>query len=587
MAQEPAQRRLAAILAADVVGYSRLMAADEEGTLAAFNAHLADHIRPCIGDHEGRIVKTTGDGLLAEFASVVNAIRCALAFQAGMAERNKDIPADRRITFRIGVNLGDIIIQNGDVYGDGVNVAARLEGICEPGAVYISGTAYDHVIGKLFSDFESLGERSLKNIARPVRVYRAWGGTEHNASPAAVDVKLVTRDLPSIAVLPFANMSGDPEQEYFADGLTEDLITALTRWRSFPVIARNSTFVYKGQDVDIIKVAKELGARYVLEGSVRKGGNRVRITGQLIDGRNGHHVWAERYDRNLDDIFAVQDEIVQHISAAVAPTLDKAELAHSTGKQADDLDAWDLCLRAKALLRQNNAENNAAARGLFQRAITSRGDYSDAYSGLAQSFNQDILIAAAADRTAAATEAMEAARNAIHCDPASSWAHHELSTAYQWLNRLDDALDEARVAVDLNPNDAYALHALGNKSDLAADPDGIGHMERAQKLNPEDSLRHSHLTFLARAYIAAGDDAAAADRARQAIRRAPDYVAAHYVLALALAHLGRLSEARDAMARCEELSPGFAASRAEWQPYADNAKNERLADGRRLALAAE
>lgn len=196
MAQEPAQRRLAAILAADVVGYSRLMAADEEGTLAAFNAHLADHIRPCIGDHEGRIVKTTGDGLLAEFASVVNAIRCALAFQAGMAERNKDIPADRRITFRIGVNLGDIIIQNGDVYGDGVNVAARLEGICEPGAVYISGTAYDHVIGKLFSDFESLGERSLKNIARPVRVYRAWGGTEHNASPAAVDVKLVTRDLP-------------------------------------------------------------------------------------------------------------------------------------------------------------------------------------------------------------------------------------------------------------------------------------------------------------------------------------------------------------------------------------------------------
>lgn len=587
MADEPAQRRLAAILAADVVSYSALMGQDEEGTLAALRAHLTEHVRPCIAEHEGRIVKTTGDGLLAEFASVVNATRCALAMQAGMAERNAHTPEAQRITFRIGVNLGDVIIQDGDIYGDGVNVAARLEGICEHGAVCISGTAYDQVIGKLATDFENLGEQALKNIARPVRVYRARGEGGGNAFPIATTVSQTVRDLPSIAVLPFANMSGDPEQEYFADGLTEDLITALTRWRSFPVIARNSTFVYKGQDVDIKRVAKDLGARYVLEGSVRKGGNRVRITGQLIDGSNGHHVWAERYDRNLDDIFEVQDEIVQRISAVLAPTLDKAELARSTGMQADDLDAWDLCLRAKALLRQNTAATNAAARDLFERAVAARNDYSDAYSGLAQSFNQDILIGVAGDRNSTATLAMGAARTAIRCDPASSWAHHELSTAYQWLNRLDDALDEARVAVDLNPNDAYALHALGNKSDLAGDPNGIGHMERAQKLNPEDSLRHTHLTFLARAYIAAGDYAAATDRARQAIRRAPDYVASYYAMGLALAHMERLADARTALAKCDELSPGFVTSRADWAPYANDGKNQLLAQGRRLILGGE
>lgn len=366
MADGPVSRRLAAILAADVVAYSKLMAADEEGTLAAFSGHMTDHIRPCIADHDGRIVKTTGDGLLAEFASVVNATRSALAIQAGMVERSADMPADRRIVFRIGVNLGDVILQDGDVYGDGVNVAARLEGICEPGSVYISGTAFDHVTGKLDAAFESLGERELKNIARPVRVYRSLvDGASNPASPAMAGAGSSERELPSIAVLPFANMSGDPEQEYFADGLTEDLITALTRWRSFSVIARNSAFVYKGQDVDIKRVSAELAARYVLEGSVRKGGNRVRITAQLIDGSNGHHVWAERYDRDLDDIFEVQDEIVQHISAIVAPKLDKAELERSTSKRVEDLGAWDLCLRAKALLRQNTSANNASARELF------------------------------------------------------------------------------------------------------------------------------------------------------------------------------------------------------------------------------
>ena len=581
MVEERAQRRLAAILAADVVGYSKLMGKDEEGTLAALTAHLDDHIEPCIAEHRGRVVKTTGDGLLAEFASVVNAVRCAIAFQAGMAGRNTDIPEDQRIDFRIGVNLGDVIVQDDDVYGDGVNVAARLETLCEPGGVYVSGTVYDHVAGKLPADFDDLGEQTVKNIARPVRVYRVHMATGRKDAPGPADPASPLRAMPSIAVLPFANTSGDAEQEYFADGLTEDLITALTRWRSFPVIARNSCFAYKDKVVDIKHAARDLGARYVLEGSVRKGGARVRITVQLIDGTNGHHVWAEKYDRDLDDIFEVQDEIVQRISAVVAPELDKAELERSTGKRPEDLDAWDLCLRAKQQLRQNTLAGNIGARELFVRATGIREDDADAYSGLAQSYNQDILIGVAEDRTATATQAMEAARNAIRCDAASSWAHHELSTAYQWLNRLDDALDEARAAVDLNPNDAYALHALGNKSDMAGDPNGIAYMERAQKLNPEDAQRHTHLTFLARAYVAA------ADRARQAIRRRPEYVAAYYVMGIALAHLGRLQEARAALAKCDELSPGFAESRRNWQPYADAARNEKLLEGLRKASLLE
>ena len=587
MVEERAQRRLAAILAADVVGYSKLMGKDEEGTLATLTAHLAEHIEPCISEHRGRVVKTTGDGLLAEFASVVDAVRCAVAFQEGMAKRNSDTPVDHPIEFRIGVNLGDVIVQDDDVYGDGVNVAARLENLCEPGSVYVSGTVYHHVAGKLPAEFDDLGEQTVKNIARPVRIYRTRAETGRKAAHGPSDPLSSAPDMPSIAVLPFANTSGDTDQEYFADGLTEDLITALTRWRSFPVIARNSCFAYKGKVVDIKHAARNLGARYILEGSVRKGGERVRITAQLIDGTNGHHVWAEKYDRNLDDIFEVQDEIVQRISAVVAPELDKAELGRSIDKRSEDLGAWDLCLRAKPLLRQNTFAGNTGARELFARAIEIHEDCADAYSGLAQSYNQDILIGAAEDRTATAIQAMEAARNAIRWDTASSWAHHELSTAYQWLNRLDDALDEARVAVELNPNDAYALHALGNKSDLAGDPNGTAYMERAQKLNPEDALRHTHLTFLARAYVVAGDYSAAVDRARKAIGRRPEYVAAHYVMGIALAHLGRLQEARASLTKCDELSTRFVESRRDWQPYADKEKNERLLDGLRKASPPE
>jgi len=583
LSEERVERRLAAILAADVVGYSRLMGDDEEGTLAALKAIRRELIDPRITEHRGRIVKTTGDGFLVEFASVVDAVRCAVDVQREMSERNAGVPAETRIKLRVGINLGDIIIDGDDIFGDGVNVAARLEALAEPGGICVNRVVRDQVRDKLAFAFEDMGEQRVKNIARPVRAFRVVAESKPLPEPSAPPPTLTLPDKPTIAVLPFANMSGDAEQEYFSDGLTEDLIIALTHWRTFPVVARNSCFAYKDKAVDIKQVARELGAGYVLEGSVRKGGARVRITAQLIDAQHGHHLWAERYDRELDDIFAVQDDIVQRIAAVVAPELDKAELQRSTGKQPEDLAAWDLCLRGKQLLRGTSHEANVNARDLFLRAISASPDYSDAYTGLAQSLTQDIIIGATDDRISTATQALEAATNAVRCEGSSSWAHLELSTAYQLLNRTDDALAEARIAVKLNPYDAFALHALGNKSDLAGDTGGIGLMETAQKLNPEDAQRHTHLTFLARAYVSFGDYDAAIARARQAIRRRPDYAPAHYLLGIALGQAGRLDEARASLKKCDELSPGFVGSRQEWRPYADDAKNEKLREALRLA----
>jgi len=576
------ERRLAAILAADVVGYARLIRNDEEGTIAALKALRADLIDPKIAEHHGRIVKLMGDGMLAEFPSVVDAVRSAVETQQAVAEHNSGLTEDKRIVFRVGINLGDVIIDGDDIHGDGVNIAARLEGLSDPGGICISGAVYEQVRDRIDLSLEDLGDQKVKNIDRPVRVWRWLPDRAVTAGDTAPPERpLPLPDRPAIAVLPFINMSTDPEQEYFSDGLTEDIITALTHWRSFPVIARNSCFAYKNQSVDITQVARDLGARYLLEGSVRRDGVRVRITAQLIDGVSGHHIWAEKYDRELNNIFEIQDDIVQRIAALVAPELAKAELKRSTSKQPQDLDAWDLGLRGMASIRERTAEGNAKARGLFTRALAIRPDYADAHAGLAMSYNQDIFIEVTEDRTATATQAIEAARKAIACDELSSWAHHELSTAYQWLNRVDDALAEARIAVDLNPNDAYGLHALGNKSDLAGDPDGIAFMEKAQKLNPEDARLPAHLTFLARAYVNIGNHGAAVERARQAIRRRHDYVPAYYILAISLGCLGELDEARAALAKCDELSPDFVQSRQGWQPYADPASNERLQEGLR------
>jgi adenylate cyclase len=351
-------RRLAAILAADVAGYSRLMGADEEGTLERLKALRHELLDPKIAEHRGRIVKTTGDGLLVEFASVVDAVRCAVAVQQAMAERNTGIAADSHIQLRIGINLGDVIVEGDDLYGDGVNIAARIEALADAGGVFVSHTVYDHVRDRLPFVFEDLGEQQVKNIARPVRVYRVGpesllpnppprAGEGRVGAGAAAALSLPNK--PSIAVLPFANMSGDAEQEYFADGMVEEIITALSRIRWLFVIARNSTFTYKGQAVDVRRVGRELGVRYVLEGSVRKSGNRVRITGQLIDAISGAHLWADRFDGALEDIFELQDKVASSVAGVIEPTLQAAETGRSAYRPTRDLTAYDLYLRAYAL----------------------------------------------------------------------------------------------------------------------------------------------------------------------------------------------------------------------------------------------
>jgi adenylate cyclase len=385
MTEERVERRLTAILAADVAGYSRLMGADEEGTLAALKMLRREVADPKIKEHRGRIVNTTGDGLLSEFASAVDAVRCAVEVQREMAARNADVPAERRIDFRIGVNLGDIIVDKNDIFGDGVNLATRLEALAEPGGICVSRVVRDQVRDKLALSFEDMGEQQVKNIARPVRTYRILlaeraGGTLILSEAAAPRALL---DRPSIAVLPFNNVSGDPEQEYFVDGITEDIITALSKWRWFLVIARNSTFAYKGKSIDLKEVRRDLGARYVLDGSMRRAGQRVRITSQLIDTATGTHLWAERYDRDLTDIFAVQDDIASRVVAAIEPALSRAEGQRVIAKRSEHMGAWDYCQRGFWHVNKGTATDGKVASGLFQQALTLDPSLADAHLGLA------------------------------------------------------------------------------------------------------------------------------------------------------------------------------------------------------------
>jgi adenylate cyclase len=376
-----ATRRLAAILAADVAGYSRQIEVDEEGTLGRLRILRAEIIDPKIAGHRGRIVKTTGDGLLVEFSSVVDALRCAAEIQAAMAESNAGAPTDRRIDLRIGIHQGDIVVEDGDIFGDGVNVAARLEGLAEPGGICVSARVQEDVSGRLDIAFEDMGEQALKNIARPVRAYRvvaATGSAFARARPA-----LALPDKPSIAVLPFANMSGDPEQEYFADGMVEEIITALSRIRWLFVIARNSSFIYKGQAIDVKQVGRELGVRYVLEGSVRKSGQRVRIMGQLINATSGAHLWADRFDGSLEDVFDLQDKVAISVAGVIEPTLQAAEAARSVNRPTKDLDAYDLYVRA--LPRWVSWEKDLVLEGLnlLEQAIERHQRYGPALSSAA------------------------------------------------------------------------------------------------------------------------------------------------------------------------------------------------------------
>ncbi|HEY8873914.1 MAG TPA: adenylate/guanylate cyclase domain-containing protein, partial [Stellaceae bacterium] len=440
-----ATRRLAAILAADVAGYSRLMGADEEGTLARLNAHRRALVDPKIAEHKGRIVKTTGDGLLAEFPSVVDAVRCAVEVQRGMAERNTAAPAPECIQFRIGINLGDVIVEDDDIFGDGVNIAARLEALAEPGGVLISNNVHDQVRDRLPFAFTDLGDQQVKNIARPVRVYRVTAREQ-----PVPETALALPDKPSIAVLPFQNISGDPEQEYFADGMVEEIITALSRIRWFFVIARNSTSTYKGHAVDVKQVGRELGVRYVLEGSVRKSGNRIRVTAQLVEAETGNHVWAERYDRDLADIFAVQDEITERVVAAIEPELYAAEQVRSQSKPPDILDAWECVIRALSLIGQGTRDDNTEAEALCRRAIAIAPGYGRAHSLLAWALLRRSVYSG--DLRTLVPEISAEAQIALALDDRDPWAHVAQANLFIRLCRFGEAVSASRRALELNPN---------------------------------------------------------------------------------------------------------------------------------------
>jgi adenylate cyclase len=454
VARERVQRRLAAILAADVAGYSRLMGDDEEGTLASLRAHLSELFEPSIDEHQGRIVKATGDGLLVEFSSVVDAVECAVACQDGMQQRNTDIPESRRIVFRIGVNLGDVIVHDDDLFGDGVNVAARLEGLAEPGGICVSDMVYQGVRSKLDIAFEDLGLQRLKNIGDPVHAYQIAAAADDATPKAANGEVLPLPDRPSIAVLPFDNMSGDPEQEYFSDGITEDIITELSKISGLFVIARHSAFTYKGRSVTLKQVGRELGVRYVLEGSVRKAGNRLRITAQLIDAMTDHHLWAERYDREIEDIFAVQDEVALSVSTALAVTLKPDEGERLVRPPTDNIESYDIYLRTRATPWPPTRENILTARSAYQRITKIDPSFAGGYAGLSMTHSLAVMFSHSEQPDADIEQALELARTAVALDDGFAQAHSSLGLANAVAGRHDEALRCTDRAVSLQSGDA-------------------------------------------------------------------------------------------------------------------------------------
>jgi adenylate cyclase len=555
----PATRRLAAILAADVAGYSRLMGADEEGTLDRLKVLRRELADPKIKEHRGRIVKTTGDGLLVEFGSVVDAVRCAVDVQREMAERNTAVAAERRIEFRIGINLGDIIKDRGDIHGDGVNVAARLEALAEPGGICVSRVVRDQVRDKLDFGFDDRGEQQVKNIARPVRIFdvRIAGEKATAAPDPPARASLPLPDKPSISVLPFTNMSGDPEQEYFADGMVEDIITGLSRIKWLFVIARNSTFVYKGKPIDVKQVGRELGVRYVLEGSVRKSGNRVRVTGQLIDTETATHVWAERYDRALDDIFALQDELTMSVIGAIEPTLRQAEIERAKRKRPDSLDAYDLYLRALPFAFTAMPEFMDQALPLLQQAVAIEPDYALAHAYIAWCNEIRHLRGGLHDETRAAGLRHAHLAIATGGDDATALAvaafvigilKQDYQTAFNAFDR----------AMALSPSSAQAFGFSSIIRAWAGDSrTSVEHAETAIRLSPFDPLIYFPYIGSAIGHFFAGDFDDAVSAASRAAQANPRFSIPCVLQAASLASLGRIDEAKASAQRLLSLEPTF------------------------------
>ena len=564
MTTQEVKRKLAAILSADVKGYSRLMGEDEELTVRTLNTYKTV-MTGLIQHHHGRVVDSPGDNLLAEFASVVDAVRCAVEIQKELKTRNDELPENRRMEFRIGVNLGDVIEDGEQILGDGVNIAARLESLSEAGGICISGTAYDQVENKLSLGYEYLGEQPVKNIAKPVRVYRVL------VEPKAVAQRVLEvaskermalplPDKPSIAVLPFVNMSDDPKQEYFSDGITEEIITALSKVPNLFVIAHNSTFTYKGKPVKVKQVSEELGVRYVLEGSVRKIGDRVRITAQLIDSLSGHHLWAERYDRELKDIFALQDEITMKVITALQVELTAGEMAGMIAKGTKNIDAFIKYMQAFELLDRVTKEGNAQAKKILEEAIALDPEYPRLYMGLALTHFFDVWYGTTESPDRSLARAFEFAQKAISLDDSNAAAYSVLGTIYAMKRQYDKAIAECERAVSLDPNSAENIYRLGMVLNWAGRAEeAIPYLQNAIRLNPLPPA--NYFVHLAVCYRDSGQYEKAIEASKKALQREPNTQFAYIHMAVSYIRLGREEEARAAAAEILRINPKFSLER--------------------------
>ncbi len=579
MAEERIQRRLAAILAADVVGYSRLMGKDEAGTRARFNDQLDQIVRPAIDEHRGRLANTMGDGFLVEFGSVVDAVQGALDIQNGTAMRNRDQPEDRKLLLRIGIHLGDVIVEGEDIHGDGVNLAARLEGLAQPGGICVSDMVHAGVRNKLSIRFDDLGEQSLKNIADPLQVFRVIL-EKGNAEGASASDASFRR--PAVAVLPFENMSGDPEQEYFADGMAEEIITALSRIDMLFVIARNSSFTYKGRAVDIRQIARELGVRYVLEGSVRRASNRVRITGQLIEAASGAHLWADKFDGALEDIFDLQDQIAESVVGVIEPTLRTAEIERSKRKRPESLDAYDLYLRALPLVFAFRREDNQRAIDLLDQAIEIDPGMATALALKGWCIGQRNAAGWSAFSLENRAQAVALARAAIAADDQNATALATAGFALVTNGReFRPGVAAARRAVELNNNSAYVCMHAGACLYFNNQPDeAIALLQRARRLSPVDQLTYHILHSIAGAHIVARRPQEAYEHALASIAENDQWPISLRMLACACGHLGRLEEAKEIVTKIITLAPDTTISGLrEWLPYRDIETREYFLDG--------
>lgn len=584
MGDRKTSRKLAVLLHADVVGSTALVRLNE--TLAHERIHDAFlRLSETIALHGGIAHEIRGDALVAEFARASDAVSAAMAFQTANSLCNDELVDEIRPEIRIGIAMGEVVIAGSTITGEGVILAQRLEQLAERRGICIQGAAYETIPKRLPFDYENLGEHRVKGFDEPVRVYKvslkpgeSIPVPEELSKPAKAAPE--KREKPAIAVLPFANIGGDPEQEYFSDGITEDIIAALSHFRSFPVIARNSTFTYKGRIIRVQQVAEELGARYVLEGGVRKAGDRLRITAQLVDAETGHHVWADKFDRTMEDVFEIQDEITQKIAATIQPELAHAELEKSAVKRPENLTAWDYMLRGMAHMNWHTRDGFSEARKILQRAIDIDPDYTDAWAGLAFSYLGDIMLCGTDERQELVEKGMEAAKRAVALDDHSSFAHYVLGMAYVWSEQFQVGISEVEVSLQLNPYNAQAQMGLGNRLDLIGRAsEGIAKMEQGLKLSPRDPTCPMFMAFLCRAYLGLNQPVEAFEWIERAVHLRPDNPDLQYRHAICLANLDRVDEAKKALDECERLEPGFLARRERWRPYSDDERNQRFFAG--------